>query len=176
MLARTWSPRVNRLVERVCVALLVMLVLDVWLGVLVRYVIPPPLTFTEELARYLMIWMTLLAVSSGVAHREHIGVVLVFSRFPTAVRRRPGPQRSRRERHLLGRRHGGALSAGRRVRHPLRLPEHRRRQPRDRRGQRVRSTPVCRRDGQMNPAPIIAFAKFDEVQDHLSVTNHIMTP
>jgi tripartite ATP-independent transporter DctP family solute receptor len=31
-------------------------------------------------------------------------------------------------------------------------------------------------DGQMNPVPVIAFAKFDEVQKYLSVTNHIITP
>ena len=31
-------------------------------------------------------------------------------------------------------------------------------------------------DGQMNPVPIIAFAKFDEVQQYLSLTQHIITP
>ncbi len=31
-------------------------------------------------------------------------------------------------------------------------------------------------DGQMNPVPIIAFAKFDEVQKYLSITNHVITP
>jgi tripartite ATP-independent transporter DctP family solute receptor len=31
-------------------------------------------------------------------------------------------------------------------------------------------------DGQMNPIPIIAFAKFDEVQKYLSITNHVITP
>lgn len=31
-------------------------------------------------------------------------------------------------------------------------------------------------DGQMNPVPIIAFAKFDEVQKYLSITNHVLTP
>ncbi len=85
--AKRWSLRVNWGVERVCVALLVLLVLDVWLGVLARYVIPLPLTFTEELARYLMIWMALLAVSSGIAHREHIGVEFFFSRLPGRARR-----------------------------------------------------------------------------------------
>lgn len=85
--AKRWSLRVNWAVERVCVALLVLLVLDVWLGVLARYVIPLPLTFTEELARYLMIWMALLAVSSGIAHREHIGVEYIFSRLPETARR-----------------------------------------------------------------------------------------
>ncbi len=81
------SHRINWVVERVCVALLVILGLDVWLGVLVRYVIPLPLTFTEELARYLMIWMALLAVSSGIVHREHIGVEVIFERMPAWARR-----------------------------------------------------------------------------------------
>ncbi len=31
-------------------------------------------------------------------------------------------------------------------------------------------------DGQMNPIPIIAFARFDEVQQYLTLTNHIITP
>ncbi len=77
----------NWYVERFCVILLVLLVLDVWLGVLARYVIPFQLTFTEELARYLMIWMALIAVSSGISHREHIGVLVVFERFPVRVRK-----------------------------------------------------------------------------------------
>ncbi len=81
------SRRLNRYVERFCVALMVLLVLDVWLGVLARYVIPLPLTFTEELARYLMIWMALLAVSSGISHREHIGVLVVIERLPREVRK-----------------------------------------------------------------------------------------
>lgn len=81
------SHRINWFVERACVLLLVLLVLDVWLGVIVRYAIPLPLTFTEELARYLMIWMALLAVSSGIVYREHIGVEFVFQRFPATMRR-----------------------------------------------------------------------------------------
>lgn len=31
-------------------------------------------------------------------------------------------------------------------------------------------------DGQMNPVPIIAFARFDEVQKYLSLTNHLFAP
>ena len=81
------SRRLNWLVERLCVLLLVLLVLDVWLGVMVRYVLPVRWTFTEELARYLMIWMALLAVSSGISHREHIGMLVVFERFPPPLRK-----------------------------------------------------------------------------------------
>lgn len=85
--AKAVSLKLNKVVEIFCVVLLVLLVLDVWLGVLLRYVIPLPLTFTEELARYLMIWMALLAVSSGIVYREHIGVEFIFTLFPPKVRR-----------------------------------------------------------------------------------------
>jgi len=81
------SARLNWLIERLCAVLLILLVLDVWLGVLVRYFIPLPVTFTEEAARYLMIWMALLAVSCGVARREHIGVEFLFERLPAVARR-----------------------------------------------------------------------------------------
>lgn len=84
---REISLRLNRVVEVVCVVLLVLLVLDVWLGIVARYLIPLPITFTEELARYLMIWMALLAVSCGIVHKEHIGVEFLFSRFPAGLRR-----------------------------------------------------------------------------------------
>lgn len=86
--ARRIALAINKGVERACVALLVLLVLDVWLGILARQVLPFRLTFTEELARYLMIWMALLAVSAGIVHREHIGVEAIFRRFPAAWRRR----------------------------------------------------------------------------------------
>lgn len=85
--AERLSRGLTRLVDAVCVALLILLVLDVWLGVVVRYVWPLPITFMEEAARYLMIWVALLAVSSGIARREHIGVQMLFATFPSCVRR-----------------------------------------------------------------------------------------
>jgi TRAP-type C4-dicarboxylate transport system permease small subunit len=81
------SDRLAWLVDRVCIALMVLLVLDVWLGVLVRYMWPLPITFMEEAARYLMIWVALLAVSSCIARREHIGVQAVFGALPLGARR-----------------------------------------------------------------------------------------
>lgn len=79
--------RLTRTIDLVCVALMIVLVLDVWLGVFARYVWPLPITFMEEAARYLMIWVALLAVSSGIARREHIGVQLLFASLPWSVRK-----------------------------------------------------------------------------------------
>ena len=82
----TWSERINHVIEIVVVGLMVLLVLDVWLGVVVRYFIDLPLTFTEEAARYLMIWMALLAVPVGISRREHIGVLILFDRMGSVGR------------------------------------------------------------------------------------------
>lgn len=77
----------NRWVERICVTLLVLLVLDVWAGIVARYALDASLPWTEELARYLMIWMALLAVSVGIYHREHIGLDLLRQKLPFRARR-----------------------------------------------------------------------------------------
>lgn len=77
----------NRVVEWLCALLLAILVLDVGVGVFGRYVIELPVTWTEELARYLMIWAALLAVSCGVARREHVAVTVLLERLPPKAHR-----------------------------------------------------------------------------------------
>lgn len=81
------SAMLNRWVERFCAALLAVLLVDIWIGVFGRYVFELPVTWAEELARYLMIWAALLAVSCGIARREHVAVTAVISRLPNRVRR-----------------------------------------------------------------------------------------
>ena len=81
------SAFINRWVEWLCAGLLAVLVLDVGVGIFGRYVIELPVTWTEELARYLMIWAALLAVSCGVARREHVAVTALLDRVPPSRRR-----------------------------------------------------------------------------------------
>jgi len=78
---------INRGVELLCALLLAVLVLVIWIGVFGRYVVELPVTWTEELARYLMIWAALLAVSCGVARREHVAVTAVLHSLPPSLRR-----------------------------------------------------------------------------------------
>lgn len=66
---------------------MVLLVADVWLGVVARYVLRVQIPWTEELARYLMIWAALLAISCGIARREHIGFRLILDQLPTALQK-----------------------------------------------------------------------------------------
>lgn len=85
--ARHYSQSLNWLVERIIALLMVLLVADVWLGVVARYVLRVQIPWTEELARYLMIWAALLAISSGIARREHIGFRLILERFPPSLQK-----------------------------------------------------------------------------------------
>jgi TRAP-type C4-dicarboxylate transport system permease small subunit len=82
-----FSVHLNRWVERICALLLAAMVLIVWFGVLSRYVLHLGETWSEELARYVMIWVALLAISAGAHRREHIGVEFLFLRLPPTVRR-----------------------------------------------------------------------------------------
>lgn len=81
------SDRINAIVEAVVAVLMLLLVLDVWLGVADRYFFRWQLPWPEELARYLMIWAALLAVSSGISRREHIGLTALIMTIPAPIRR-----------------------------------------------------------------------------------------
>lgn len=80
------SEKLNTIVELIVALLLGILVLDVWLAVLDRYLFHWQLPWPEVLARFLMIWAALLAVSCGVARREHIGLGMLIQKFPTGLR------------------------------------------------------------------------------------------
>ncbi|MEX3008486.1 TRAP transporter small permease [Hoeflea sp. TYP-13] len=77
----------NMVVEAAVATLLGLLVLDVWLAVMDRYLFHWQLPWPEVLARYLMIWAALLAASSGIARREHIGLSVLIRRFPGGARK-----------------------------------------------------------------------------------------
>ena len=81
------SRQINRGTEVVLAALMVALVLDVWIGVVDRYFFHWQLPWPEVLARYLMIWAAMLAVSCGIARREHIGLTVLLMSLPQGGRR-----------------------------------------------------------------------------------------
>lgn len=80
--------QVNRVVEWLCAGLVAAMILVVWLGVGGRYFTEGGFSWSEELARYLMIWAALLAVSCAAWWREHVGLDIVAGRLPASFRRR----------------------------------------------------------------------------------------
>ncbi len=80
------SGKINTVVEGIVAALMLALVLDVWLGVMDRYYFHWQLPWPEVIARYLMIWAAMLAVSSGISRREHIGLTAFVNVIPVRLR------------------------------------------------------------------------------------------
>lgn len=79
--------RVNWVLERVCAGLAAAMVLIVWFGVFERYVVSAGQTWTEELARFVMIWGALLAVPCAAYYREHIGLEMFLAILPLRYRK-----------------------------------------------------------------------------------------
>lgn len=78
----TWLAKITLFVVIVLTGVLVVTVLT---GVFFRYIVRNSLSWTEELARYLMIWAALLAVSVGIKDKEHVGIQLLIRQFPPLV-------------------------------------------------------------------------------------------
>lgn len=62
------------------------LFIAVLLQVFFRYVIPLPLVWTEELARYLCVWITFLGAAIGFRERGHIVVEIILQKLSPRAR------------------------------------------------------------------------------------------
>lgn len=68
-----------------CVAIMVMLVVDVSWQVLSRYALGSPSTFTDEAARFLMVWMTFLGGAYMFGCNGHLCVTSIRDRLPPKI-------------------------------------------------------------------------------------------
>lgn len=64
-----------------------LMVVVVLVGTFWRYVLNDPILWTEEAARYLMIWMALIAASISMKRHEHLGVEILINRLPVKARK-----------------------------------------------------------------------------------------
>ncbi len=69
----------------VCVILFAGMVLVTLLGIVCRYVVQAPLFWTEETARFLMLWTGFLAMSIAMHKGRHIAIDALVSAFPGYV-------------------------------------------------------------------------------------------
>ena len=86
-IAHKLSLFIERLAAYPCIAATGAMTIVVLLGVLFRYVLLSPLSWSEEVARYLMIWAASLAISIGIMRREHLGITFLVSRIPPSAQK-----------------------------------------------------------------------------------------
>ncbi len=83
----TFSNRLNQWVERLVFVLGLAMAVIVVLQVFARYVLNNSLFWSEELARYCLVWISFLGASVAYHDRAHPGVNLLFSRLTPALER-----------------------------------------------------------------------------------------
>jgi TRAP-type C4-dicarboxylate transport system permease small subunit len=81
------SDVLNSVCELALVLFLSAMTVAVFLEILFRYVFHLPLFWTEEFARYCLVWSSLLGASIALKRGEHIAVTLFLNRFPPPPRR-----------------------------------------------------------------------------------------
>ena len=79
---------IDRALAWACVVLMGASVLNVTWQVVARFMLGSPSGFTDELARFLLIWLGLLGAAYAVGQRMHLAIDLL----PRALDGRPGPR------------------------------------------------------------------------------------
>ena len=78
---------INLTLGPLCAVAFVVLLLDVLWGVFTRYVMDDQARWTEELARFLMVWLAFLGAALGYSKQQHLGVDILVERMDPAARR-----------------------------------------------------------------------------------------
>lgn len=81
------SDILHGMTEAVLLIMLSAMAVAVFLQVIFRYVINLPLFWTEEFARYCLVWSSLLGAAVAVKRGQHIAVTFVMERLPPALHR-----------------------------------------------------------------------------------------
>ncbi len=78
MMLEKIKKKVNRILEWILIILMAVNVLNVLWQVFTRFVLKDPSSFTEELARYFLIWVGLLGASYAAGKKMHLAIDVVL--------------------------------------------------------------------------------------------------
>ena len=79
--------KVNKIIERFLVLILLGMVLNVIWQVFTRFFTSSPSAFTNELARYLMIWLGILGAAYISGKQEHVAIDFFVKKLNNSLRR-----------------------------------------------------------------------------------------
>ena len=80
---KNWRKVIDRSVENILVLILSAMVVNVIWQVFTRFFTDSPSSFTDELARFLMIWLGLLGAAYVAGKNEHVAIDLIAKKAST---------------------------------------------------------------------------------------------
>jgi TRAP-type transport system small permease protein len=84
---RTIDKAIQFVTVSVIVALMSIMTATIVLGVFYRYVLNDPIGWTEEIARYAMVWVSVLGGGMAFRRGGHVAVTFVIEMFPDLIRK-----------------------------------------------------------------------------------------
>jgi TRAP-type C4-dicarboxylate transport system permease small subunit len=87
---QAWADRASRFCATLAKGLLLLFMAGISVVIIVqvffRYVLGSSISWSEELARYLMIWMAMVGASVAIRQGAHVGVTLLVERLGSKIR------------------------------------------------------------------------------------------
>jgi len=80
--------KINKFLEWFMIVIFALLVLDVLFQVFSRYLLGTSFTWTEEFARFSLIWLTIIGAAYLNAKREHLSMDFLYEKFSIQNKRR----------------------------------------------------------------------------------------
>ena len=80
--------KVNKFLEWFLIVIFGLLVLDVLFQVFSRYILGTSFTWTEEFARFSLIWMTIIGAAYLNAKKEHLSMDFLYEKFSITSKRK----------------------------------------------------------------------------------------
>ena len=78
---KTFIKKLDRALEIVIITLMGILVIDVLWQVFSRFILSDPSSFTDELARFLLIWLSLFGGAYMLGKKQHLAIDLITHRL-----------------------------------------------------------------------------------------------
>ncbi len=80
--------KINRFIEVFLVIIFALLVLDVLWQVFSRYLLNTSFSFTEEFARFSLIWLSILGAAYLNARKEHLSMDFLYQKFSSKTQKK----------------------------------------------------------------------------------------
>ena len=84
----SWRKKLDAVLAALLMGLMALMAVNVLWQVFSRYILDAPSSFTEELARYLMIWLGLLGAAYVSGQNGHVAIDVIRRRLSEKGRRR----------------------------------------------------------------------------------------